>query len=366
MSEVKAVPQTDNSMAFPWEKAAGSQTEGQAAKSLFENPGSDLAAVMELAEKPAGSKKPASEEEETPDESDEVDADAEHEDEESEDSGDDTDEADDSEDAEETDDADDADLIEVTLPGGEKIKVTHEEAALGYSRTEDYTRKRQRDANEHAVAMQGVREARDQYEGKLEKLGELLTKLGPAKPDAALRKSNPGEYAAQKAEYDEYQEQIAGVGSAREEISEARKAELIEWRNDRIAEARENLVTAVPEWKDARVMQEDLGKLGEFLKTEWKFTPEELDRVADPRLVLMARENMRQREATKQGREKIGEKRSQRAASRLKPGSSADRPKGSKQVASKKAIDLARKRLAETGSVRDAARSIELELGDIL
>ena len=368
--QAKPAPVTDNSLAFPWEQRADSQSEAQAVESLFENPGPELEAVLELSEKtekPKGSEKPAAEDEdeesEESDESEDEDSDAD-EDEESEDESADQESEDESDGDEQEDGDDDADLIEVTLPGGEKIKVTREEAAAGYSRTADYTRKRQHDVNEHNVAMQEVRAVREQYDGKLAKLGEILEKLAPAKPDAALRKTNPGEYAAQKAEYDEYQEQIAGVGSAREEVSEERKQELIDWRNDRIAEAREKLVEVVPEWKDPTVSAKDLKALGEFLQNEWGFTEQELQGVVDHRLVLMARENMRQRQATTEARKKIGEKREKRKG-RLEPGSSERRPAKSGSRAGRK--DVERARLAsQTGHVRDVARSIELEFGDEL
>ena len=209
--QAKPAPVTDNSLAFPWEQRADSQSEAQAVESLFENPGPELEAVLELAEtkdKPKGSEKPAAEDkdvDETDEDSDEFEDEdsSDDEDEESEDEGADQESEDESDGDEQEDGDDDADLIEVTLPGGEKVKVTREEAAAGYSRTADYTRKRQHDVNEHNVAMQEVRAVREQYDGKLAKLGEILEKLGPAKPDAALRKTNPGEYAAQKAEYDE-------------------------------------------------------------------------------------------------------------------------------------------------------------------
>ena len=155
------------------------------------------------------------------------------------------------------------------------------------------------------------------------------------------------------------------MGSAREEVSEERKQELIDWRNDRIAEAREKLVEVVPEWKDPTVSAKDLKALGEFLQNEWGFTEQELQGVVDHRLVLMARENMRQRQATTEARKKIGEKREKRKG-RLEPGSSERRPAKPGTQSSRKDVVRARNLAAQTGHVRDVARSIELELGDEL
>ncbi|MGE0278338.1 MAG: hypothetical protein AB7R40_23325 [Nitrospiraceae bacterium] len=393
MAEAKDAPlplEGGEKFAFAWETGKTKpQSEGEAARGLFEDLDSEWVDdfVSESEDPKGSSKKPAAKKREDEDESEGEEAESsESEESDSEsaddeegadedgdqDSADDADEeseddeeADESDEDEDSEDGDDADLIEVTLPGGEKIKVTREEAAAGYSRTQDYTRKRQRDANEHAEAMRGVREQRETYDRRLEQLEKVLTSLGPKKPDAALRQSNPGEYAAQLQDYNDFQERIADVKDARGEISAERRAELTQWRNERIVEARQKLEEAKPEWKkDPKLAAAALQGLGQFLTSEFEhpFTSEELDGVADYRLVLLAHEVMEHRKALAESKGRIKDRRG-KTGKVLKAGSSQGKTgKGAKAKKGDRARRELETRLARTGSLHDAARLIEMDL----
>ncbi len=275
----------------------------------------------------------------------------------------DADESEDEESDESDDDSTDVDsdeeaLFEVTLPGGEKAQVTLDELSAGYSRQADYTRKRQRDATEHSEAMSHIREVREQYDARLAKLGEVLKDSGPAKPGAELRASDSGEYAAQLAEYTEYQSQLDQVSAERTRVDGERQNEVAEWERQSIAEHEEALYVAVPEWRsDVSLAKREVAELRDFAQSELGFTKEATDAVYDHRLILMLREIKTNREGTAKSRKKIEVKK--KKTPRLKPGSSKKRPVRKVQ---KKAVERANKRLAQTGSVRDAARAIELEL----
>ena len=351
-------------ISFPWEQTGDSVNESQAAASLFDNPGPDLQAVVDLADgKDTPEPKKPTEEEESSEseesaEEEQVDAD--------EKSDDDQDPADDDEDASDEDEenTDEAEAELWALPDGSGEKVTRDEALKGYLRQADYTRKRQKEAAEHAEELTAVRGKRELLDTRLEKVQAILQKLGPAKPDAALRKTNPGEYAAQLQDYNEFQAELSAVDNARGEISEAKQAELVEWRNDRVAEAQSALVAAVPAWqKDRAVMKKEMQEIGEFLKSEWNVTENDLHNLLDHRPILLAREVLQSRKAVAKSKGKLEEHRS---GARLKPGSSARTVRRGASTVDKKAIRQAEKRLAETGSPRDAARLIELEFGDSL
>jgi hypothetical protein len=268
---------------------------------------------------------------------------------------------DDFEDDEEQDEGEDADLIEVTLPGGEKKKVTREEAAAGYSRTEDYTRKRQRDAAEHAAAMESLRGIRERYDARLEKLNEVLESSGPKKPDPALRKTNPGEFVAQEAEYEKFQAQLEAVGTERGSIDAERQKELADVRAAIIEQERGKLFDAVPEWKtDEAKAGKELADLAKFAVEAYGFTPEQLDTVVDHRLLLMLRENKVARDRRAKGKKKLEGKK--KAAPRLEPG-----PRKPRRGKARNEAERMRQKMAQQGgSMREHARLLELELGDDL
>jgi len=286
------------------------------------------------------------------DESDESD-----EDEEGDDLDDDSD--DESEDGEEGDE-DGEDLYEVTLPGGEKKEVTLEELTAGYSRTEDYTRKRQRDAAEHTQALTEVRGIRDQYKDRLGKLEETLTQLGPKAPDAALRKSNPGEYAAQVAEFNAFQTTLSQVGEAKEAITAEEAAEIAESQRAFVNAEWAKVVQAVPEWADQQAAISGLTALRDHA-VGLGFTNDELDGLADSRLLLLLKENQELTQKRSKGKKKVETKR--KTSKRLRPGS-AKRTPASRRSKGRKAQQSADKLAHQSGSVKDAARAIEMLLGD--
>jgi hypothetical protein len=258
-------------------------------------------------------------------------------------------------------DQDEADLFEVTLPGGEKKKVTRDELVAGYSRTEDYTRKRQRDADEHRTAMAEVREIRSQYADRLGKLKETLESMGPKKPDSELRKSNPGEYAAQMADYQAFQDGLTRVGGARTAISEEEQKEQVEAFQAHVEQEWTKVVAAVPEWQKPEVATKALAELKTFAMSEYGFTEGEIDSLADARLLLMLRENHSSRQKRQQAKAKVDEHRAE-ASKRLEPGTRNPKPTaGKRKAAAQKAAD---ERALQTGNVHDAARAIEMLLGD--
>ena len=247
-------------------------------------------------------------------------------------------------------------LYEVTLPGGEKKKVDLNELLSGYSRTEDYTRKRQADAEEHRTAMAEVGEVRSKYDAHLAKLQQVLTEMGPPAPDARLRQTNPGEYAAQLAEYNAYQAELATVGQARDTVAKELSAEEQDRLNRHMASEWQSLLSAVPTWSDQEVRTKELAALMQHGINELGFTKQELESTTDHRLILLLRENYELKQQRKKGKDVVEEKKA-KAGKRLKPGNpqrrSARTRKGRQR---QEALDA---RAQQTGSVTDVARAIE-------
>jgi len=244
---------------------------------------------------------------------------------------------------------------DVPVPGGETVEVTLAELKAGYSRTADYTRKRQRDAAEHAETMESLRDVREQYDARLAKLQETLEEMGPKKPDSKLKASNPGLYAAQTLEWQEHQDNLKIIGTEREAVDGERQKEVQAVTQEVVREEWQKLQQVVPEWKDPDVAQVALAELGTFARETYGFTQEQLDNVVDHRLILMLRENMGARQKTERGRKRIAEKKTR--SRKLPPGSRKRTRRGRKTQAGNLREKLAR----GGGSVRDHARLFELE-----
>ncbi len=307
----------------------------------------------------AGSDEEDSEDEDEDDSEDEDDESEDDEDDESEDEDDDSEE-DESEDGDESDEEGE-DLYKVTLPGGEKAEVTLDELTEGYSRTEDYTRKRQRDAKEHSDAMVEIRGIREQYSGRLDKLEEVLGNLGPDKPTTELRKENPGEYAAQMAEYQDFQNSLQLVESAKASVDTERSEEDKDAHKAFVDEEWDKLVTIIPAWTNAETATKDLAALRQHALSRG-FTAAEMDNVSDHRLLHLLWEDYKGKQTTKKVKKKVEGKKT-KSRKRLKSGG---RKLTSKSSTRKKQQRLADEQAAVSGNVNDAARAIELALGDEL
>ena len=210
-------------------------TQAEAADGLFDLLGSE----EDFSEEPGEEEVADLEDEEEVEEADDL-LDDEDEDDDLEDEEVELDESDDGENDDENEEA----LYEVTLPGGEKAEVTLDELRAGYSRTEDYTRRRQRDAAEHAEMLAETRDKRDAYAEGLERLEATLREMGPKKPDATLRQSNPGEYAAQMTEWQAYEDSINQVGQVKDVVRQEISAEDMEVARAHIQQEWEKVVTA--------------------------------------------------------------------------------------------------------------------------
>ncbi len=356
----EAPPIFPDSAMMPWEK--GSEPTKDVEKDLFELLGSD----------------PEFQEEEDADDADELESDDEEEDESDEQESDDDeddeeddlkdDEEEDSEEDEDDEDSDEEDedqedeeeLYEVKVQG-ETLKVNLEDLRAGYSRTEDYTRKRQSDVEEHATEMKGVRAQREQYDADLAQLEAVMKDMTPAEPDLEqLRKDNPTEYLIQKQEHADKLAALGKVATERERV----QAESV--KEDDAARAVyaqgefEKMVAAVPEWQNEAVRATEIGELRDFAKANYEFSDDDLNGVSDHRMILLLRDAKQTQEKTKKGKKEIRKK--SKGARKMKPGTRTTRRKVRSQ--DRKATERARKTLAQTGSVHDAASAIERMLGD--
>lgn len=253
--------------------------------------------------------------------------------------------------------------------------VTAKEARAGYLRQADYTRKNQALAEERNETIQ----ARTQALGEIQKVAEALedaevvfSQMAGNPPDPRLRASDPGEYAAQVAEYQQRQQVIQAIRQRR--VQEQQKAQRLQQENlqDIMREENRRLQERVPEWRDADVRQRELQQIADHFQREYGYTPEELGQVQDHRAMAIMRKAMMYDQLQAEGVETLESKpegKRTKKKSRPKPKGRKNAPRDRKGRYAKdrdKVLSEQSARLSETGSVFDAAAAIETAFGDDL
>lgn len=237
---------------------------------------------------------------------------------------------------------------------GEEVKVTLDEALKGYQRAQDYTRKTMALAEdrkafdaEKATAAQD----REAYREGLTRLEAFFAKADQDDSAAieALRHTDPAEYAARVVEKQrlEQQRQVIKDEQARVAAETQREADQAQQRQraEYLQAEETKLIGALPEWKDPDKRKAGSKQVADYAAAIG-VTPEELDVLADHRLVVALSDAAKWRalQAKKPAVQAKVE-----AVKTAKPGS-ANQP-------TSKVTDLTRskQRLAKTGREQDAA-----------
>lgn len=189
-----------------------------------------------------------------------------------------------------------ADTLVTVVVNGTEERVTLAEALKGYARERDYTQKTMALGRERQEVQQ-VREQADQtlatYGQRLEQLESVLKENAAQEPDwnELRRTMEPADFAAAVADYQLQQERITRLQRERErvqgELTTRQQQEYARY----LAEQQRKLVDMVPEWKDETKFREGSRQLGEYA-ISIGFTPEEINAVADARVVNLLRKGM--------------------------------------------------------------------------
>jgi hypothetical protein len=295
---------------------------------------------------------------EAPEESEAVEAEAEDEQSEEEteevDNSASDDDADPDDDEESDDEEEAAPQVYTIKVDGEEIEVTLEELQKGYSRTQDYTRKTQKLAEERKAALaeiETVRAERQQYSQLLDAMRQQLASNAPAEPNwEALRQTDPIEFAAQWADHQRRQQQMAAIQAEQQRMNQIAQYEQAQQLSAVVAQERVVLEDAIPEWKDKEIARREKAELVEFGR-KLGFQTEELANITDHRAVVALRKAyMYDRLMSNKAKVKPVQKPS---APTLKPGAASAAPKKNAE------LTRAKQRLAKTGRVQDAATAFE-------
>lgn len=234
---------------------------------------------------------------------------------------------------------------------GEEKKVPVQELVAGYQRQADYTRKTQQLATERKAAneeLDAARAERAQNARVAEALLQRLNEVTPKEPDwRQLQQTDPIAFAslwAQKQIADQERQQLLAVLAKEQEDQTAVESKQ---RAEEIQKESENLLQALPEWKDPEKARAERRRLKDY-GLKQGFTSDDLDGVYDHRVVLVLRKAMLY-DALQERRPEV-KKHISAAPPVVAPG--AKRRVTSEETKIKQ-------RLAKTGRVEDAAAAFE-------
>lgn len=177
---------------------------------------------------------------------------------------------------------------------GEEVAVTLDELLKGYSRTSYFHKKLSeidRQKKELEAEFHQVREERQHFASLLPQLkAELET--GDKEPDwQKLLDEDPIEFVKQEALWRQKKEKRERLLQEQSRLVQAQQQEQQKILNQRLQQEAERLSQAIPEWKDAKVAQEEKAGIMEY-GVALGYAPEEMAQVYDHRAVILLRKAM--------------------------------------------------------------------------
>ena len=237
---------------------------------------------------------------------------------------------------------------------GKEIEVPKEELIRGYQREADYTRKTQKLAEERKLVeseFQQVRGEREQYSQILGQLQQKLQELQPQEPDwNRLEVEDPTEYARQWTSHQRRQQQKFAVQAEQMRLQQLYQVESQKQIQNVLAQETAVLKEKIPEWNSPEKAKAEGRALMEYGQN-LGFTEQELNSISDSRALLALHKAWKYDQMmSKRPEFQAKIKKAPRMVSSGSAGS----------VSSKSSdINNAKKRLAQTGSVKDAASLFE-------
>lgn len=280
-----------------------------------------------------------------------------------EDESEDDDAEDDDEDGEEDDEDDEREAPEIdpntkvkVKIDGEEQEVTFDELKAGYSRTQDYTQKTQRVAQER----QEVEKAKDEVLQQQQQWSNLLGTF-QQRLQATLSGRSEAEWQALKAQdeisyYEErdrertIQERIQAAQAEQQRVQQETQQRQQEQLQKQAQAEQERLLEVLEEWKDPKVKAQEISTINEYAVNTVGFQPQELQGIIDHRAIRVLRDaakyqalmKAKEAPAAKPKKSKV------RQAKTLKPGtpsnqkpSTVKRRKASQRLAKEQSVEAA-------------------------
>lgn len=226
----------------------------------------------------------------------------------------------------------------ITLEDG--TQVTFDELRKGYLRQADYTRKQQEMSNRRASLEADVH----RLEGITQAFVDHLASMVPAEPSPSLALTDPNRYTAQKAQYDAAVAQVQKlieIGSRPKEIAQSiSRAD----RETMLLEENRKLASRFPQTSDQKGRERFFTEV-QSAANEVGFSTDELRKVTDHRLFALAHWAKIGMEAEKNRAKAKTKVEKAPPATPRKPGQGAARANRNAE---------AMRKLARSGSIRDA------------
>lgn len=237
---------------------------------------------------------------------------------------------------------------------GKEIEVPKDELIRGYQREADYTRKTQKLAEERKLVeseFQQVRGEREQYAQVLGQLQQKLQEFEPQEPDwNRLEVEDPTEYARQWTSHQRRQQQRYAVQAEQSRLQQLYQVESQKQILTTLAQETAILKEKIPEWNSPEKAKSEGKALLEYGQ-QLGFTEQELNTISDSRALLALHKAWKYDQMMSKRPE--FQAKIKKAPKMVSSGSAGS-------VSSKSSdINNARKRLAQSGSVRDAASLFE-------
>lgn len=228
---------------------------------------------------------------------------------------------------------DEPELYEVKI--GDRVeKVTREELLRGYQRQSDYSRhlnqlgeqRRQAEAAAQAVAAE-----RQHYAAQLDQYAAVLQASLPPRPPQEMLDSDPIGYLQAEKAWEARAQQLQHVFAEKQRAEQQMQYDTQQRQQQMLAQAREQLVDMLPEWRKPETARAEQPKIAAHLRSIG-YADHEIGAAADPRAIVMARESMLYRQlmaSRPQVQQKIAT-----APRMVKPGAAGPAPDQKKAVIS--------------------------------
>lgn len=167
----------------------------------------------------------------------------------------------------------------------------------------------------------------------------------------SLRMTDPAEWTALRQQFSERLSQIesakAQIGQSTNALTEEQKAEQMQKHQEFLQGEINKMIADNPEWADQTVMAKEVGEIGQFLQSEFGFTPEEVANNMDARLMKLIR---MAHGAYKGGEQIKGKKIDKKVPKFRKPG---------QNNGNRASLEKARKVKAQKQAIRKSGGSVE-------
>lgn len=251
------------------------------------------------------------------------------------------------EDDDDDDEPEPDDSLEVIIDG-ERQRVTRDEAAKGYQRQADYTRKSQDLAKQRkalAAESEQIAAEREKYAQALAMVQNQLA--SEEQPDwSRLRDEDPFEYMVQKDAWRDKQERLQKIQAEQQRIAQQQAAEQQQAMQQELANQRTVLLERIPAWKDQTVAEKEKAEISAYARKAG-FTDEEIAAVSDARAVELLHKAWQYDKLMSD--QKVENKRVKKAPKAAKSG----QPTGRKERTSRQR-QAAFDKLKSSGSINDA------------